>query len=101
MYPLENKIRDFIARHKLLMPRKRYLVALSGGADSVCLLRVLQQLGYQIEAVHCNFHLRGEESDRDEQFCEGLTSTITSRQDSRNSSNAGIWQVWQSDCIPK
>ncbi|MBR5698339.1 MAG: tRNA lysidine(34) synthetase TilS [Prevotella sp.] len=72
MYPLENKIRDFIARHKLLMPRKRYLVALSGGADSVCLLRVLQQLGYQIEAVHCNFHLRGEESDRDEQFCEEL-----------------------------
>ena len=32
----------------------------------------LKELGYRIEAVHCNFHLRGEESLRDEQFCEDL-----------------------------
>ena len=49
-----------------------YLVALSGGADSVCLLLVLQKLGYQIEAVHCNFHLRGDESQRDEDFVVSL-----------------------------
>ena len=66
------KISGFIAHHQLLDPDKRYLVALSGGADSVCLLLVLQQLGYKLEAVHCNFHLRGDESDRDEQFCEAL-----------------------------
>lgn len=70
--PLEAKIGDFITRHQLLNSRHRYLVALSGGADSVCLLRVLSSLGYEVEAVHCNFHLRGEESDRDEQFCEQL-----------------------------
>ena len=49
-----------------------YLVAVSGGADSVCLLLMLQQLDYHIEAVHCNFHLRGAESDRDEQFVKDL-----------------------------
>lgn len=51
---------------------RKYLIALSGGADSVALLLVLKQLGYQTEAIHCNFHLRGEESNRDELFCEQL-----------------------------
>ena len=49
-----------------------YLVALSGGADSVCLLRCLKTLGYRLEAIHCNFRLRSEESDRDELFCQEL-----------------------------
>ena len=49
-----------------------YLVALSGGADSVALLLCLKELGYRVEAVHCNFRLRGEESDRDEDFCKRL-----------------------------
>lgn len=50
----------------------RLLVALSGGADSVYLLLSLLSQGVDIEAVHCNFHLRGEESDRDERFCRVL-----------------------------
>jgi len=48
------------------------LVALSGGADSVALLRALLQLGVDCQAVHCNFHLRGEESMRDEHFVRDL-----------------------------
>ena len=52
------------------------LVALSGGADSVALLRVLLQLGYACEAAHCNFHLRGEESVRDERFVRDLTERL-------------------------
>lgn len=52
--------------------RGRLLVALSGGADSVYLLLSLLSQGVDIEAVHCNFHLRGEESDRDEKFCREL-----------------------------
>lgn len=61
-------IKEYLEQQHLLDSDKRYLVALSGGADSVCLLLVMRHLGYQIEAVHCNFHLRGEESNRDEQF---------------------------------
>ena len=48
------------------------LVTVSGGADSIALLLVLQKLGYNCCAVHCNFHLRGEESVRDENFVREL-----------------------------
>ncbi len=50
----------------------KLLVALSGGADSVYLLLSLLSQNIDVEAVHCNFHLRGEESDRDEMFCRDL-----------------------------
>ena len=65
---MTRKIEKFIAEQGLLLKDGLYIVALSGGADSVALLRCLLALGYRIEAAHCNFHLRGEESDRDEQF---------------------------------
>ena len=67
-----NKIKRFIVSEHLLRVDALYLVALSGGADSVALLLCLKELGYRVEAVHCNFNLRGEESLRDEQFCEEL-----------------------------
>ena len=67
-----SKVRDYIANHQLLNHSRTYLVALSGGADSVCLLHVLLRLSYHVEAVHCNFHLRGEESNRDEAFVRQL-----------------------------
>ena len=67
-----HKIEKYIAVNKLLTPEGKVLVALSGGADSVALLVTLIKLGYRCEAVHCNFHLRGEESNRDEQFVQQL-----------------------------
>ena len=69
---MENIVKDFISSHRLLNAEALHLVALSGGADSVCLLLMLQRLGYKVEAMHCNFHLRGEESDRDEAFVADL-----------------------------
>lgn len=54
------------------MQQKRVLVALSGGADSVALLRALLATGFECYAAHCNFHLRGEESMRDERFVRDL-----------------------------
>lgn len=54
----------------------RYLAAVSGGVDSVVMLRALLDLGYKIEVAHCNFRLRGEESDRDENFVTELCSLL-------------------------
>ena len=67
-----SRVQHFIERNHLLCIRKLYLVGLSGGADSVALMLILQGLGYQIEAAHCNFKLRGDESDRDENFVREL-----------------------------
>ena len=69
---MKDKVADFIAKQGLLRHEGLYLVALSGGADSVALLLILKDLGYRIEAAHCNFHLRGEESNRDEVFVKNL-----------------------------
>lgn len=72
MNQIEQKVSKYIHRHYLLKHDGRYIVALSGGADSVALLCILDALGMNISAAHCNFHLRGEESNRDEQFCVDL-----------------------------
>ena len=69
---MKKKVADFIGKHALLSREGLHLVALSGGADSVALLLILKDLGYRIEAAHCNFHLRGEESNRDEEFVKNL-----------------------------
>ncbi|MBQ9652402.1 MAG: tRNA lysidine(34) synthetase TilS [Prevotella sp.] len=71
-----KKVSEFIASNRLLDKKGLYLTALSGGADSVALLLVLRQLGYSVEAIHCNFHLRGKESDRDELFCVSLCEKL-------------------------
>lgn len=62
---------------RVIDKNKGVLVAISGGADSVALLHYLVNNGYYCIAAHCNFHLRGEESDHDElfvrQYCESLS----------------------------
>lgn len=52
------------------------IIALSGGADSTALLWGLSLLGYRCVAAHCNFHLRGDESDRDEAFVTELCAQL-------------------------
>ena len=71
-----KKVHFFIVQKRLLPAQATVLVALSGGADSVALLRVLLDIGYRCQAAHCNFHLRGEESDRDEAFVRQLCSRL-------------------------
>ena len=81
-----QQVARFIAAHELLpviaddgtaLPAAaRCCVGLSGGPDSVALLHILHTLGYHCTALHCNFHLRGDESDRDEQFCRMLCTRL-------------------------
>ena len=73
---LLDTVAGTIERHHLLPTSREALVALSGGADSVALLRALVELGYRCTAAHCNFHLRGEESDRDEAFARRLCGSL-------------------------
>lgn len=73
---MRDTVRAYIEKFQLLTDERPVLVGLSGGADSVALLTILVKLGYSCIGVHCNFHLRGEESMRDEQFASDYASTL-------------------------
>jgi tRNA(Ile)-lysidine synthase len=74
---LAQRVLDFVRRQNLLRAGDRVGVAVSGGADSVALLRLLLEvrgeLGIVVSVVHLNHQLRGAESDGDEQFVTALT----------------------------
>ena len=76
-----DRVRRFASVHELFVYGGKYIVALSGGADSVSLLFVLKhlerELGISVKAAHCNFHLRGAESVRDEEFCKQLCERLS------------------------
>ena len=71
-----RRVSTYIRQRGLLDKEQPVLVAISGGADSVALLDVLLRAGYRCIAAHCNFHLRGEESNRDEAFVRELCATM-------------------------
>jgi tRNA(Ile)-lysidine synthase len=72
-----RKIREYIKEQHLLESScPEIIVGLSGGADSVALLHILHQLGYKCVAAHCNFHLRGEESQRDEKCARDFAASL-------------------------
>ena len=74
-----RRVQKYIRDNELLLSGDRVLVCVSGGADSVALLDVLQRGGYDCVVAHCNFHLRGEESDRDEAFVRRLGKEIKTK----------------------
>lgn len=77
MHPLVSRVAETIRQYQLIRQGQGLiLIALSGGTDSVALLRVLLLLGYEVVGLHCNFHLRGAESDEDEAAVRRLAEQL-------------------------
>lgn len=77
---MRDRVSATIAQYRMLTPGMRVGVAVSGGADSVCLLHVLRDLSTEwnlkITVVHLNHQLRGEHSDGDQAFVESLADSF-------------------------
>jgi len=69
-----SKFQKQLSENLPFLKEKKLLLAISGGIDSVVLVTLLKQLNYDISLAHCNFKLRGNESDGDEQFVRDFAS---------------------------
>ncbi|RZJ66048.1 MAG: tRNA lysidine(34) synthetase TilS [Flavobacterium sp.] len=63
-----SKLQKHLSENFNFLKEKRLLIAVSGGVDSMVLVHLLKGLDYDISLAHCNFNLRGKESNRDEKF---------------------------------
>ena len=75
MLPLKQ-FQDFIDQQELFVKDNRILLAVSGGRDSVLMLHLFKSIGANIAVAHCNFNLRGDESQRDEAFVKLLAQNL-------------------------
>ncbi|KQN38292.1 tRNA(Ile)-lysidine synthetase [Pedobacter sp. Leaf41] len=75
MLPLKQ-FQDFINQHELFARDNRILLAISGGKDSVLMLHLFKAIGVNIGVAHCNFNLRGDEAQRDENFVKMLSASL-------------------------
>lgn len=74
---LLQKYIDFIKEKRLFQSSDRLLATVSGGLDSVVLAHLCREAGFSVAIAHCNFGLRGEESDRDEAFARELAEKMS------------------------
>lgn len=71
-----NRLSAFIKQHDLFLPEERILLAVSGGRDSVLMAHLFSNEGFNFGIAHCNFNMRGEESNQDEQFTASLANEL-------------------------
>ncbi len=69
---MKNTFQKYITQNHLCLKEDNILFAVSGGIDSVVMLHLFVELGYHGAIAHCNFNLRGDESDGDEEFVKQL-----------------------------
>lgn len=69
---LLEKFKTVVKEKNMFHPGDQLLLAVSGGVDSVVLCELCYQAGFPFTIAHCNFQLRGNESDRDEQLVSSL-----------------------------
>jgi tRNA(Ile)-lysidine synthase len=63
-----SRFTEFINNNQLFEPNHKVLLAVSGGIDSMVMLHLFEKSGFNFGVAHCNFQLRGSESDDDEKF---------------------------------
>ncbi len=63
-----DSVKKYIEENSLFLPEDKILLAVSGGIDSMVMAAIFVKSGYKVGIAHCNFSLRGEESDKDEQL---------------------------------
>lgn len=71
-----DQLSKYILKNKLCESSDKILIALSGGADSIVLMHLLIELGYQTGAVHINHKMRGLDSEEDTFFCKSLCEKL-------------------------
>ena len=71
-----QQFKDYIDRQHLLPDGRQVLLAVSGGRDSVALTDLMHRAALPFAIAHCNFHLRGDESNRDQQFVRSLAARL-------------------------